>query len=173
MVVFPDFDLDIAVDYALFAIYCNAGQVCSAGSRMIVEQSVYDQFVKKMAARAKKIRVGPGLEAETEMGPLVSESQLKRVLEYIEIGKKEGAKLVTGGDQPKGDKYGNLLYRKTARNFNPMMATAGKFCVAEVEELVDELDADNIHKPGIYVDKMFVGTFEKRIEQRTGKSLPL
>jgi betaine-aldehyde dehydrogenase len=74
MVVFPDFDLDIAVDYALFAIYCNAGQVCSAGSRMIVEQSIYDQFVEKMAARAKKIRVGPGLEAETEMGPLVRNS---------------------------------------------------------------------------------------------------
>ncbi len=110
MVVFPDFDLDIAVDYALFAIYCNAGQVCSAGSRMIVEQSIYDQFVEKMAARAKKIRVGPGLEAETEMGPLVSESQLKRVLEYIEIGKKEGAKLVTGGDQPKGEKYGSGYY---------------------------------------------------------------
>jgi len=110
MVVFPDFDLDIAVDYALFAIYCNSGQVCSAGSRMIVEESIYDEFVKKMAERAKKIRVGPGLEEETEMGPLVSETQMKRVLDYIEIGKKEGAKLVTGGDQPDGEKYGKGYY---------------------------------------------------------------
>jgi len=105
MVVFPDFDLDTAVDYALFAIYCNAGQVCSAGSRMIVDQSIYDQFVKKMTERSKKIRVGAGLDSDSEMGPLVSEQQLKRVLEYIEIGQKEGAKLEAGGDQPKGEKY--------------------------------------------------------------------
>jgi len=110
MVVFSDFDLDTAVDYALFAIYCNAGQVCSAGSRMIVEENIYDQFVSKMAARAKKIRVGPGLDQSTEMGPLVNEVQMKRVLEYIEIGQKEGAKLVTGGDKPKGDKYENGYY---------------------------------------------------------------
>jgi betaine-aldehyde dehydrogenase len=110
MVVFSDFDLDTAVDYALFAIYCNSGQVCSAGSRMIVEDSIYDRFVKKMAERAKKIQVGPGLDNETEMGPLVSETQMKRVLEYIEIGQKEGAKLEVGGDQPKGDKYGKGYY---------------------------------------------------------------
>lgn len=110
MIVFSDFDLDVAVDYALFAIYCNAGQVCSAGSRMIVEESIYDSFVKKMAERAQKIRVGPGLEDETEMGPLVSESQMKRVLEYIEVGKKEGAKLVTGGERLKGDKFGEGFY---------------------------------------------------------------
>ncbi|MBI5176263.1 MAG: aldehyde dehydrogenase family protein [Candidatus Melainabacteria bacterium] len=110
MIVFSDFDLDTAVDYALFAIYCNSGQVCSAGSRMIVEESIYDDFVAKMAERAKKIRVGPGLEDDTEMGPLVSEPQMKRVLEYIEIGKKEGAKLITGGERLKGDKYGNGFY---------------------------------------------------------------
>ncbi|OPZ89850.1 MAG: Betaine aldehyde dehydrogenase [bacterium ADurb.Bin425] len=110
MIVFSDFDLDVAVDYALFAIYCNSGQVCSAGSRMIVEDSIYESFVKKMAERAQKIRVGPGLEDETEMGPLVSESQMKRVLEYIEVGKKEGAKLVTGGERLKGDKFGEGFY---------------------------------------------------------------
>lgn len=70
----------------------------------------------------------------------------------------------------KADKFGNLIYRKTARNFNPMMATAGKITVVEVEEIVDELDADNIHTPGIYVDRVFVGKFEKRIEQRTVRS---
>ncbi len=110
MVVFSDFDLDTAVDYSLFAIYCNSGQVCSAGSRMIVEDSIYDQFVKKMAERAKKIRVGPGMDETTEMGPIVSEVQMKRVLDYIEIGQKEGAKLITGGDQPKGEKYGEGYY---------------------------------------------------------------
>ena len=70
----------------------------------------------------------------------------------------------------KGDAEGNLIYRKTARNFNPMMATAGKICVAEVEHLVTvgDLDKDNIHTPGIYVDSLVEGAaFEKRIEQRT------
>jgi 3-oxoacid CoA-transferase subunit A len=70
----------------------------------------------------------------------------------------------------KGDKQGNLIYRETARNFNPMMAMAGKITIAEVEELVEvgELDPDQIHTPGIYVNRIFQGTnYEKRIEQTT------
>lgn len=71
----------------------------------------------------------------------------------------------------KADTMGNLIYRKTAMNFNPMMATAGKITVAEVEEIVEagELDPEHIHTPGIYVDRVIKGTFEKRIEQRTIK----
>ena len=70
----------------------------------------------------------------------------------------------------RGDRWGNLVYRKTARNFNPMMATAGRVTIAEVEELVEvgTLDADNIHTPGIYVQRIFQGRdYEKPIEQRT------
>lgn len=70
----------------------------------------------------------------------------------------------------KGDKFGNLIYRKTARNFNPMCATAGKITVAEVEELVEvgELDPDQVHTPGVFVQRIFQGTnYQKRIEQRT------
>jgi len=69
----------------------------------------------------------------------------------------------------KADAAGNLIYRKTARNFNPMMATAGKVCVAEVEEIVPvgSLDPDHIHTPGIYVHRLVQSQFEKRIEQRT------
>ena len=70
----------------------------------------------------------------------------------------------------RGDHEGNLVYRRTARNFNPIMATAGKQTIAEVEQLVvtGQLDKDNIHTPGIYVDRLFQGAaFEKRIEQRT------
>ncbi len=110
MVVFDDVDVDTAVDYALFAIYCNAGQVCSAGSRMIVQDSIYATFVEKMVARAKKIKVGPGFDETTEMGPLVSEPQMKRVLEYIEIGKREGAKLEVGGERLSGDAFGKGFY---------------------------------------------------------------
>lgn len=69
----------------------------------------------------------------------------------------------------KADKHGNLIYRKTARNFNPMMAAAGKITVAEVEEIVEpgELDPNFIHTPGIYVDRLILGKFEKRIEKKT------
>lgn len=69
----------------------------------------------------------------------------------------------------KGDRYGNLVYRHTAQNFNPMAATAGKVTVVEIEELVEpgELEPSQIHTPGIYVDRLILGTFEKRIEQRT------
>lgn len=69
----------------------------------------------------------------------------------------------------KADRYGNVIYRHTARNFNPLAATAGKITVVEVEEIVEpgELDLDNIHTPGIYVDRVIQGTFEKRIERRT------
>ncbi|MBZ0189828.1 MAG: aldehyde dehydrogenase family protein [Candidatus Obscuribacterales bacterium] len=102
LIVFNDFDLETAVDYALFAIYCNAGQVCSAGSRMLVQDTIYDAFLELLSQRSKKIKIGPGLDPETEMGPLVSETQHKRVMEYVKIGEKEGARLVCGGDRPKG-----------------------------------------------------------------------
>ncbi len=75
----------------------------------------------------------------------------------------------------KGDTEGNLVYRKTSRNFNPMMATAGKVCVAEVEHLVEpgELEADGIHTPGIYVDRIVQGSgYQKWIEQRTVRKRP-
>jgi 3-oxoacid CoA-transferase subunit A len=74
----------------------------------------------------------------------------------------------------KGDRWGNLIYRKTARNFNPMMATAAEYVIGEVEELVElgSLDADNIHTPGIYVNAIFQGAnYEKRIERRTVRKL--
>jgi 3-oxoacid CoA-transferase subunit A len=72
----------------------------------------------------------------------------------------------------KGDRYGNLLFRKTARNFNPMAITAGKIAVVEVEEIVEvgQLDPDEIHLPGIYVNRLIKGSFEKAIEQRTVRS---
>lgn len=110
MVVFDDVEIENAVDYALFAIFCNSGQVCSAGSRFVVHEKVYDQFVKRLSDRAKQIVVGPGFDEQTEMGPLVSEIQLKRVMEYIEVGKKEGAKLECGGEQLTGKQFGKGFY---------------------------------------------------------------
>jgi betaine-aldehyde dehydrogenase len=99
-VVFADADFETAVDYALFGIYANAGQVCSAGSRLILEKSLYDRFMSRLIERAGKIVVGDGFDPATQMGPLVAERQRDRVEKYIRIGLDEGAKLVIGGGRP-------------------------------------------------------------------------
>lgn len=96
-IIFADTDLDLAVDYGLFGIFYGTGQVCSAGSRILVEESIYDEYVKRFVEKTERIKVGPGLDPESHMGPLVSEAQMNRVLEYIEIGKQEGATVATGG----------------------------------------------------------------------------
>jgi phenylacetaldehyde dehydrogenase len=98
--VLPDFDIKGAIGGAANAIFFNAGQVCAAGSRLYVHSKIYDQVVEGVAAAAAKIRLGPGLDPETEMGPLVSKEQQDRVLSYIESGQKEGATVVSGGDAP-------------------------------------------------------------------------
>jgi aldehyde dehydrogenase (NAD+) len=96
-IIFPDADLEAAARAAAAGIFFNSGQVCSAGSRILVHQSVYDEVVERVAARAKAIRLGDPQDCATGMGPLVSEVQMKRVLDYIEIGRREGATVVTGG----------------------------------------------------------------------------
>jgi len=98
-VVFADADFDTAVDYALFGIYANAGQVCSAGSRLILQEPLYDRFMARLIDRAKNIRVGDGFDPQTEMGPLVSRMHMQRVQNYIDIGVKEGARIECGGER--------------------------------------------------------------------------
>src|SRR5581483_3211257 len=102
-VVFKDADIDAAIGGAANAIFFNHGQCCCAGSRLYVEKEVFDKVIDGVAERAKKIRVGAGLDSATQMGPLVSEEQLKRVCGYLESGLSQGAKAVAGG-QKKGDK---------------------------------------------------------------------
>jgi betaine-aldehyde dehydrogenase len=100
-IIFADADFETAVDYALFGIYAGAGQVCSAGSRILVEEKIYERFVARFVERAKQIKVGPGDDSNSEMGPLVSKEHLEKVLHYIELGKKEGATIACGGKQIK------------------------------------------------------------------------
>jgi betaine-aldehyde dehydrogenase len=97
-IFFADSDFEAAVDGALFGVFINQGEVCSAGSRILVERSVYPKFVEAMTEKAKHIKLGAPLERETKMGPLVSKEQYERVMAYQEIGKKE-AKLAVGGDR--------------------------------------------------------------------------
>ena len=102
-VVFGDVDIDAAVAGSSSAIFFNHGQCCCAGSRLYVQNDIFDKVVEGVSARADKIRVGPGMDSTTDMGPLVSEEQLNRVCGYLESGFSEGAKAVTGG-QRHGDK---------------------------------------------------------------------
>ena len=123
---------------------------------------------------AERIRAGgagiPAFFTATGVGTLVAEGKEVRNFDgrdyVMETGLVADLAIVKAW---KADERGNLVFRKTARNFNPMMATAGKVTVVEVEEIVPtgSLDPDNIHTPGVYVDRLFVGAFEKRIEQRT------
>ena len=102
-VVFGDVDLDAAIAGSASAIFFNHGQCCCAGSRLYVENSIFDKVVEGVSAKADKIRVGPGMDKSTDMGPLVSEEQLNRVCGYLESGFSEGAKAVAGGKRH-GDK---------------------------------------------------------------------
>ncbi len=123
---------------------------------------------------AERIRAGgagiPAFFTKTGVGTLVAEG--KEVREFdgelyvMERGLTADLSIVKAY---KGDREGNLIYRMTARNFNPMMATAGKVCIAEVEKIVETgtLDPNNIHTPGIFIDRIVEGVQEKRIEQRT------
>ncbi len=96
-VVFADADFEAAIDGALIGIFAGSGEVCSAGSRLIVERSIYDRFVGELVSRAMAIKVGPALDEDSEMGPLVSQQQMDTVERYVKIGQDEGAKLATGG----------------------------------------------------------------------------
>src|ERR1700738_4519568 len=96
-IVFADADLEAAVPGAAMAVFANSGQICSAGTRLFVEQKVYDEFVGKVADFGKSLHVGNGLDPETQIGPLVSEQQLERVTGYLDVGAKEGANALTGG----------------------------------------------------------------------------
>jgi aldehyde dehydrogenase (NAD+) len=97
IIVMDDANLELAVDGAIWGGFGTTGQRCTAASRVAVHKSVYKEFVSRFVARAKSLRVGDGLNAEIDMGPCINEQQLNTVMNYVEIGKNEGAKLLSGG----------------------------------------------------------------------------
>ncbi len=106
IIVMDDADLDLAIDGCIWGGFGTTGQRCTAASRVVVHERVYRAFVDRFVARARALRVGDGLDPNTEMGPLVSEAQLRTVMEYVDVGQREGAKLVTGGRRLEGGPYG-------------------------------------------------------------------
>jgi 5-carboxymethyl-2-hydroxymuconic-semialdehyde dehydrogenase len=98
-VIFADADLDRALDATVFQIYSFNGERCTANSRALIEESIFDDFVGRLGRRARQVKVGSPLDPETEVGPLIHPEHRDRVLSYIEIGKQEGAQLLVGGDR--------------------------------------------------------------------------
>ena len=108
-VVFADADLDLAAQGVANAIFQNAGQTCSAGSRLLVERSAHDAFVERLAQRARTMRIGPGV-SDPDMGPIISKRQLETIERYVNIGKEEGAGIAAGGQRPADPSLGRGFY---------------------------------------------------------------
>ena len=107
-VVFADADLDEAINATIFGVFSLNGERCTAGSRILVQREVYDEFVERYAAQAKRVKVGLPSEKDTEVGALVHPEHFEKVMSYVELGKSEG-RLVAGGDRPEGFAEGNFV----------------------------------------------------------------
>jgi betaine-aldehyde dehydrogenase len=125
-IVFADADFEAAVDGALFAAFANQGEVCSAGSRLLIEKSIRTDFVAALIKKIPRIKLGHGLNPGVKMGPLISADHLKKVEDYIKLGIAEGAKLICGGRRPVGAEFekGNFLEPTIFDHVTPTMRIA-------------------------------------------------
>ena len=112
-IVFADADLDDAVDGSLFAVFYNAGECCVAGTRLLVEDSIADEFLERLVEKARAINVGGPFDESAELGALIHEGHVEKVLDYVAAGKEEGARLLTGGGLLEGDLQDGLFLEPT------------------------------------------------------------
>ena len=164
-VIFDDAHLERALDAALFMIFSNNGERCTAGSRILVQRSIYPGFVEKFAARARKITVGDPLDDKTHVGPLISQSHLAKVRRYIELGTQEGASLLCGGlgtpDLPARVKQGNYVLPTVFADVDNRMQIAQDEIFGPVACLIpfeDEADAIRIANDIAYGLSSYVWT---------------
>jgi phenylacetaldehyde dehydrogenase len=143
-VVFSDVDVESAIAGSASAIFFNHGQCCCAGSRLFVEDKIFDKVVEGVADKAGKIKVGSGMEPDTDMGPLVSEEQLNRVCGYLESGFSEGAKAVVGGSRH-GDK-GYFVKPTVLVNTNDTMKVVREEIFGPVVTAIPFRDTDELVK---------------------------
>ena len=109
-IVFADCDLETAVGGAMSAIFMNQGQMCTAGSRLLLEEGIYDKFMKLLIEKTKKLKIGNALDYQTEFGPVISQEQQQKALKYIEEAVKQGAKIACGGKVPQGEEFRKGFY---------------------------------------------------------------
>jgi 5-carboxymethyl-2-hydroxymuconic-semialdehyde dehydrogenase len=150
-VVFEDADFDRALDAAVFMIFSNNGERCTAGSRIIVQRAIYDEFARRFSERAARIRVGDPLDEATIIGPMISRDHLAKVRRYIELGTQEGAELLAGGldapDLASGLREGNFVKATVFGNVRNEMKIAQDEIFGPVACLIpfdDEADAIRI-----------------------------
>jgi phenylacetaldehyde dehydrogenase len=120
-IIFADADIEQAAAGAANAIYFNHGQCCCAGSRLFIEQKVYDKVMPRLIEHSEKIKIGPGMDLTSEMGPLVSSEQFQRVNGFLDAGRKEGAKVATGGGRPKKFDKGYFVAPTVFTDVKPSM----------------------------------------------------
>jgi len=145
-VVFADADLDAAVEGAYFGLFFNQGQCCCAGSRLFVEEKIHDQLAERLLKKAKSQKVGDPFDPETTQGPQVSQEQCDRVMGFIEAGKKEGAKLLTGGKRV-GDR-GYFIEPTVFDNVTDNMKIAREEIFGPVMNILKFKDVDEVVKRG-------------------------
>lgn len=147
MIVLPDANVDATVQGLCMGSFFNSGQVCTAGSRLYVHEKVYDQVVESMAGAAEHMKLGPGLNPDTQMGPLVSKEQQDRVTGYINAGKSEGAEVICGGGAPDMDGY--FVKPTVLGNTRPDMKVVREeifgpvVCAASFDELDEVIEQAN------------------------------
>jgi 5-carboxymethyl-2-hydroxymuconic-semialdehyde dehydrogenase len=164
-VIFADADLDRALDAAIFMIFSNNGERCTAGSRILVQQSIYADFAQKFAERAKRITVGDPLDEKTIVGPMISQAHLAKVRSYIELGPKEGATMLCGGldtpDLPEHVKRGNFVLPTVFADVDNRMRIAQEEIFGPVACLIpfkDEADAIRLANDTSYGLSSYVWT---------------
>lgn len=152
-IVFDDVDIEEAVAGSVFGVYLNSGQVCQAGTRVLVQESMVDRFVEALAERVRGLRVGPGRDPASDVGPVISERQLQRILAYVRKGREEGARLVTGGRRREDLGPGYFLEPAVFAEATAEMTIAQEEIfgpVAAVMPFRDEEDAIELANRAIY-----------------------
>jgi acyl-CoA reductase-like NAD-dependent aldehyde dehydrogenase len=147
-IVFPEADLDAAIKAQFWGVFGNKGEMCTAASRLLVHADVHDRFVEDLAARAKKLRLGNPSDPNTQMGPQISARQMERVLGYIESGKQEGARVVTGGERDvEGEKARGFYVKPTVfAEVRPEMKIAREEIFGPVVSAIRFSDAEEAVK---------------------------
>ena len=144
LIVMPDANLDLAVESAAWGAFATSGQRCTATSRLVVHEDARDAFTDRLLDRVSKMKVGSGLDPDVELAPVINEKQKQRVLEYIGIGRDEGAKVLTGGEELTGDGYdkGNFIAPTVFDEMKPDMRIAQEEIFGPVTGIIRTDDVD-------------------------------